>query len=219
MLHHPPRDGASIKPRSVHKFVKTAKNVAFQAAAALLPNGKILLVGSYWATNSSVGSLYDAGNGKLTAVSLALPAGTKPAQYKGVQIMRAVPSAATLLKDGRVLLFEGGYLETYDPDSGTCADAGFISPAGEWDYATATLMADGRVLYEGGDLMDPFTGELSSTNTAVLYDPTGGPIRTGSTLVARHAQTATLLTNGSVLIAGGGSTDWKPLASSELFKP
>jgi hypothetical protein len=201
------------------KFLRTAKNAGFQAAATLLPNGKVLLAGSHYVTNSGVGSLYDAANGKFATVSLALPAGTIPAQYKGVPIIRAVPSIATLLKDGRVLLFEGGYLETYDPASGACADAGFISPAGEWDYATATLMADGRVLYEGGDLVDPFTGELSSTNTAVLYDATGGPIRKGSTPVALDRQTATLLPDGSVLIAGGEDKDGKPLVSADLFKP
>jgi hypothetical protein len=197
------------------KFVRTAKNAGFLAAATLLPNGKVLLAGDYLG-GYGVGGLYDVTSGQFTTISLALPAGTKPVQYKGFAIMRAVPSTATLLKDGRVLLFEGGYLETYDPASGACADAGFISPAGEWNNPTATLMADGRVLYEGGLLN---SDERTATNIAVLYDPTGGPSRTGSTQGARFSQTATLLPDGSVLIAGGNDTDFKPLASAELFKP
>jgi hypothetical protein len=209
---------AELYDPSSGMFASTAKQTAFQAAAALLPNGKILLAGGPDAMSnfSGVGGLYDVASGKVATVSLALPPGTPTVHYGGFAIMRAVPSTATLLKDGRVLLFEGGYLETYDPATGACADAGFMSPAGEWFGVTATLMADGRVLYEGGILN---SDERTPTNIAVLYDPTGGPSRTGSTQAARFSQTATLLANGSVLIAGGVSTDGNPLASAELLKP
>jgi hypothetical protein len=80
-------------------------------------------------------------------------------------------------------------------------------------------MADGRVLFEGGYLVDPATDEYTTTNTAVLYDPTGGPSRTGSANANRVWQTATLLPDGSVLIAGGEDAAGDPLASAELFKP
>jgi hypothetical protein len=210
---------AEIYDPSSGKFVRTPKNAAFQAAAVLLPNGKILLAGSQYGANPNAGGIYDFASGKFATVSLAPPPGTKPVQYNGVTISRPVPSTATLLNDGRVLLFEGGYLETYDPASGACADAGFISPAGAWVYPTATLMADGRVLFEGGYLVDPATDEYTTTNTAVLYDPTGGPSRTGSANANRVWQTATLLPDGSVLIAGGEDAAGDPLASAELFKP
>ena len=209
---------ADLYDPSSCKFVRTAKQAGFQAAATLLPNGKILLAGDHLG-DYRVGGLYDVTSGKFATISLALPAGTPSVQYKGAPITRTVPSTATLLKDGRVLLFEGGYLETYDPESGSCADAGFISPAGEWDDATATLMADGRVLYEGGVLVDPNSDEHASTNTVVLYDPTDGPGRAGSTQVARHYQTATLLPDGSVLIAGGDDSHGQIYSSAELFKP
>jgi hypothetical protein len=113
-------------------------------------------------------------------------------------------------------LFEGGYLETYDPATGACADGGFVSPYGEWILPTATLLSEGRVLFTGGE---PVYTLANSTNTAVLYDPNGGPGRTGSTLATRVSQTATLLPDGSVLIAGGEDASGKPLASAELFTP
>jgi len=182
----------------------------------LLPSGKVLVT-EQSASQDTLAQVYDPTSGKFAAVSLALPAGTKPVQYKGVAVDRAVPSAATLLKDGRVLLFEGGYLQTYDPASGACADAGFISPAGAWEGATANLMPDGRVLYEGALVTD--SSASTSADLAVLYDPTGGPSRTGSAKVGRYAQTATLLADGSVLIAGGEDLNGDPLASAELLKP
>jgi N-acetylneuraminic acid mutarotase len=42
---------------------------------------------------------------------------------------------------------------------------------------------------------------------------------TGSMNVARGAQTATLLSNGQVLVAGGANYDYNPLASAELYTP
>jgi hypothetical protein len=73
------------------------------------------------------------------------------------------------------------------------------------------------VLFAGGELNGgpaPY-----QSNAAVVYDPTGGPVRTGAMHVAREYQTATLLQNGDVLIAGGEDSDLNPLASAELFKP
>jgi hypothetical protein len=199
------------------KFVRTGKETGFDyTIATLLPNGKVLVTGRNGETTGA--QLYDEASGKFTTISLALAAdAAPPARYPG--LYRTEPGAATLLKDGRILLFEGGYLETYDPATGACAAAGFISPAGEWLRATATLLADGRVLYEGGALQSAGSDTVAGTSSAVLYDPAGGPVATGTTLAARQFQTATLLPNGSVLIAGGEDNDGKPLASAELFKP
>jgi WD40 repeat protein len=81
---------------------------------------------------------------------------------------------------------------------------------------TATLLQDGRVLVAGGlaqILFADFTYYVY-TATAELYDPNAGTFSTtGSMGSAHHCHTATLLTNGQVLITDG--TD----ASSELFDP
>jgi hypothetical protein len=200
------------------KFVRTGKASAIDGniTATLLASGKVLVTGED-SGGHFLAQLYDENTGKFTTVSFPLPPGT--ATYESKPIDRYVPGTATLLKDGRVLLFENGYLETYDPTTGACADAGFISPAGDWEGPTTTLLRDGRVLFEGGVLNDPVSGAGPNTNAAVVYDPTGGSIVRGSTLVARDYQTATLLPDGSVLIAGGEDSDGNVLTSAELFKP
>ncbi len=182
--------------------------------ATVLPNGKVLVT-----TGEGSPQLYDEASGKFATISIVLPPGTPSAKYEdGKVIARETVHTATLLKNGRVLLFESGYLETYDPATGTCADAGFISPGGEWIYPTATLLPDGRVLFEGGALVPDPAGGSVSTNIALLYDPSSRQVSTGSMQMARAGQTATLLPDGSVLIAGGEGTDFKPLASAELVK-
>jgi hypothetical protein len=202
------------------KFVRTGKETAIdgEITATLLQDGRVLVTGED-PQGDSLAQLYDETSGKFTTISLVLQSGTPSAKYEGVTIDRQDPETATLLKDGRVLLFEGGYLETYDPARGVCADAGFISPAGQWFASAATLLPDGSVLFEGGAVNDPVSQQQTTTNLAVVYDPIGGTVRTSLMHDPRDGQTATLLPDGSVLIAGGEDSDGKGLTSAELFKP
>ena len=203
------------------QFVRTGKETGFDdPTLTLLPNGKVLETGG--TGSGGIGAeVYDGTTGKFTKDSLDLAACVTPsAQYKGQVVKREWPEPVTVLKSGRVLLFEGGYLETYDPATGTCADAGFISPAADWLRPRGAMLNDGRVLFVGGELnVDPATYNYVSTASAVLYDPAGGPQMTGSMKTARDYSTVTLLPDGSVLIAGGADSDFKPLASAELLKP
>jgi WD40 repeat protein len=199
---------AQLYDPATGKFVHAGKVADREApiTATLLPNGKVLVTGSSSDGLDTVAQLYDEASGKLTTISLTA-------------CDRDRPETATLLQDGRVLLFEGGgYLEIYDPATGACADAFAISPAGRGN-PTATLMSDGRVLFAGGQLVNPLSPAIQSADTAWLYDPTGQPARTGTMHLARQDLTATLLPDGSVLIAGGEDSNQKPLASAELFKP
>jgi len=81
-------------------------------------------------------------------------------------------------------------------------------------FHTATLLADGRVLIAGGQRLDPPPGYFTTLSSAEIYDPrTGTSTATGNMATARWGHTATLLPNGKVLIAAGGSI------SAELYDP
>lgn len=72
--------------------------------------------------------------------------------------------------------------------------------------ATATLMQNGKVLIAGGAY--GLGAEESAFNSAELYDPATGKFTpTGSMTISRVNQTATLLTDGRVLIVGGSVAD------------
>jgi N-acetylneuraminic acid mutarotase len=86
---------------------------------------------------------------------------------------------------------------------------------------TATLLSSGRVLVAGGSSL---TGYDSAVASSELYDPaTGAWTATGALIQRRVSDTATLLADGRVLVAGGlGSDrggDVYPLASAELYNP
>jgi hypothetical protein len=85
-------------------------------------------------------------------------------------------------------------------------------------YHTAIVLPDGRVfvvdgvdsVIDGGQLL------LSSE----LYDPGAGSwAATESMSDSRRGFTATLLRDGTVLVAGGTGSDFGALASAELFDP
>jgi hypothetical protein len=207
--------GADLYIPDSGKFVPAGREALMgDGSATLLPTGKVLMIGSGTA-NKLVSQLYDEHSRKFTYISLAPPAGAPTLSTPRVP----GDSVAMLLKDGQVLLFDDGYLETYDPASGKCADAGFISPIGRWLIPSATVLSDGLVLFAGGEPRYPggYIGGIVAV--AVLYDPTGGPVRAGTTIGPRIYQTATSLPNGTVLIAGGAAADGTAISSAELYKP
>lgn len=118
---------------------------------------------------------------------------------------------ATLLPDG-VLMIAGGRASNGNAlDTLSCDTSTLILSEPRASH-TATVMANGRVLIAGGS--DSSGNPLSSaevyeTNLDVGYYPftvAGNFYSTGNMNVPRNQHTATLLPNGKVLIAGGGST-------------
>jgi large repetitive protein len=158
----------------------------------------------------------------LTATPTAALSATSPTGQLtvGRQIHTATP-----LADGRVLV-AGGYAANdvalasaalYDPATGTFNPTGPLATARGYD--TATRLSDGRVLIAGGNPRQwQFDGPFLAS--AELYDPKSGTFSpTGSLVTARNLQTATLLLDGRVLIAGGNDTEAHSFASAELYDP
>ena len=86
---------------------------------------------------------------------------------------------------------------------------------------SATLLSDGRVLVTGG-MSGPGEGDFLAS--AEAYDPaTGTWTATGSLGTARASHTATLLSDGRVLVAGGvrsvAPDSGSLLTSAELYDP
>lgn len=156
-----------------------------------------------------------------TQAPTAAPAATRP---PGPMSSGRSTHTATSLADGRVLL-AGGYdfaspitsADLFDPRTDAFTATGQMATARGFD--TATLLLDGRVLFAGGN---PFTWTFPGPfiASAELYDPTTGTFGpTGSLATARNLHTATLLTDGRVLITGGNDTYGHSLASAELYDP
>lgn len=136
--------------------------------------------------------------------------------------------STTLLPNGDLLLVGGvgdggnpwplNSAELYDSASGNFTLTGSLATART--SHTATLLPNGKVLIAGG-----VTGISSPTilSSAELYDPASGTFSpAGSLNVARAAHTATLMTDGKVLIVGGvynASTGAVPIASTEVYDP
>jgi N-acetylneuraminic acid mutarotase len=139
-------------------------------------------------------------------------------------------STATLFADGMVLVAGGTNASgmvvasayAYNAVSKTfTATTGSLNTARTG--ATATLLANGQILIAGGSSDGTPTSAL---NTAELYNPVTGAFTvagansnpTNTMTAARFGATATLLTNGQVLIAGGENSGGA-LSSAELYNP
>ncbi len=128
----------------------------------------------------------------------------------------------TLLANGKVLIAGGegdAYDQTineasiYDPHSGTLEGTGLMLFSR--DGHTATLLPGGHVLIVGGYDGDGYDTGVPSLTHGEDYDPSTGSFTSAGALVnLRDGNTATLLPDGSVLIAGGTET-----AAAELYIP
>ena len=132
--------------------------------------------------------------------------------------------AATPLPDGRVLALGGGghgevaAAEVYDPGSGAWAPTAGMTVR-RYDYDVAPLLSTGQVLMAGGNALLPDGRGGAPVADAEVYDPrTGAWSATGSMGTPRAGHSLTVLRNGTVLAAGGG-THAGALASAEVYDP
>ena len=182
------------------------------AVATLLQSGTVLIAGGYNGEYLSSAEIYDPTTEAFTSTSSMLSARQN--------------ATATRLSGGKILIvggFNGAFLnssEIYTTSSGSFAntDGIMVDPR---EGHTATLLPDGRVLIAGG-CNNANSGEVKCDNfldSAEIYDPsTDSFSSTGSMSTPRFNHTATILSDGKVLIAGG-SDGVTALASAEVFDP
>jgi hypothetical protein len=163
--------------------------------ATLLQDGRVLVTGGQNASGNALASaeLFDPASGTFTSTG-------------SMNAARAEHSA-TLLQDGRVLVTGGqdaggnalASAELFDPANGTFTLAGSMNTPRF--LHSATLLNDNEVLVAGGRGTDASDGAFA---TAELFDPASGTFAlTGSMNDGRFLHTATLLGDGTVLVAGG----------------
>ena len=166
------------------------------SSATLLPNGKVLVAGG------TTAQLYDPASDtwSLTGVPLAF-----------------VSDSETLLLEGKVLFALRGASQLYDPVSETWSATG--SPIVFRGGPPLTLLPNGQVLAAGG--YDPLSDQVRGE--AELYDPASGTWALTAPMGGRIFYTATLLTNGKVLVAGGAVEIFElenfSLATARLYDP
>jgi hypothetical protein len=190
----------------------------YQHTATLLQDGRVLVAGGGYGANAASAEIYTPSTGTwalTTAMSYSRPAG----------------HSATVLADGRVLVAGGtgttlNPAEIFDPQSATWTATGPMTSARGGH--TASQLSDGRVLVAGGcgglhyaTVFGTYSVSMSlACRTTEILDP--------GTLVWQSAQsmnllrtgfTASVLTDGTVLVAGGATSCASlGLSSLPIFK-
>jgi len=181
----------------------TVKQARINATATLLNDGRVLIAG---------GQGTGPGFPQLADAEIYDPSGTF--STTGNLITPRSNFAAALLTDGRVLMAGGytiscrgtgciagdGSAELYDPSTGRFQATGKMVTAQANERAV--LLGNGKVLFVGGNLAQ---GGAAVDAPAELYDPATGTFQSlGWT--AGFGASATLLSSGKILIAGGWNT-------------
>jgi uncharacterized repeat protein (TIGR01451 family) len=172
--------------------------------AAPLADGRVLLAGGQGNGVSFMddAEIYDPTTGTFSAV--------------GDMTVPRWGGTSTLLADGRVLILGGyGNNSNFQSASGSLPDAEIFDPSNGTFHAitnmttprvshTATRLSDGTVLIAGGENDGAISGTAGISKTAEIYDPvTDSFSATLPMQTERRLFTATLLSNGQVLVAGG----------------
>lgn len=187
--------------------------------ATMMANGKVLIAGG-------LGS----GGAAIASAEFFNPAARAFGHFSSVGSMTTTRAyhTATLLLNGKVLLAGGidnnntplSSAELFDPATNRFTATGSLKNA-RWLH-TATLLGNGKVLIAGGDgSQGPGIDGGTPLASAEIYDPVAGTFSPVTATMAnpRYYHTATLLNNGTVLLAGGQGTGGQKLPESELFDP
>lgn len=229
-----PASGTSSMPSPVPTTAPSTGPGMWTAAASLvtanratasvpLKDGAVLVIGGN--TGGQVAERYDPARNVWSVV-------TAPPTNHGDGFV------ATLLADGRVLLLGGTgsactnsgrclialkTTEIYDPVANVWIAAAPMNV--QRHDCTVTLLPDGQVLVVGGSTASGTDGTYAATASVERYNPAANTWTTVASLTTlRYGHAATLLNDGTVLVAGGITArglDSTPalLASAERYDP
>jgi hypothetical protein len=211
-VFHYGTDGTELQSReeqSINGSVRETKTLAdFLSTVAA---GRVLVFGGYNAnTTVDAGYSFDISSKSFTNSATL---GSSPRQGHTATALQSKKILLTGGKSGSRILKSA---DVYDPLSGS-----FVPTSGAMRYEryrhTATRLASGKVLIAGGQ------NRYSINNTAELFDVTeddhGRFIPIAQTMkYARDGHTATLLNDGTVLLAGG-IDGWSVTNTAELYIP
>jgi hypothetical protein len=229
-----PLDTAELYDPAAGTFTSTGKMNQPRpsgATSVLLLDGRVLIVGG---GAKPFAEIYNPATGAFT--------------ISGSENEVSELSSSILLPDGNVLVSNGGggsaepkITEVYDVVSGTFHLVTDITPFHV--LGTSTLLPDGRVLIAGDGIYGPngepaggafsydvlFGAPVGNGSSSDLFASANSSFTSGPTMTTpRAGQSASLLANGQVLLAGGAGVSGppddlgsggKPLASAELYDP
>jgi N-terminal glycosyl-hydrolase-114-associated domain/Bacterial Ig-like domain (group 1)/Galactose oxidase, central domain/Kelch motif len=214
VLLYPPAGHAQSAQWTSAGNMTTARSLH---TATLLNDGTVLVAGGYNSASIASAEVYNPSTNSWTVVGSMANARSN--------------HTATLLSDGQVLVTGGDATgtsaELYNPSTQTWTVTGSMN-ASRYGH-TASLLQNGMVLVAGGcctpvsvaGYSEPIEDALSSSE---LWNPaTGQWTLTGTMVDAQAFQTASVLSNGTVLVEGGTSLEFPPgpetISASEVYNP
>lgn len=216
---------AEVYDPATGRFVATGDMTVARMAhyATVLNDGNVLIVGGIrgggpnfffsgrnWLASAD---LYDPGQGRFTS----LPS-------TAIGAAGGSNGSAVMLADGKALIAGGldgevivGNARLYDPAERRFLRTG--SMTNERFEHTTTVLSNGQILVTGGIKTIHWPGPTVLA-TAELYDPRLGAFsRLPDMTTLRAGHTATLLSDGEVLVTGGMRGSFVSLSSAELYRP
>ncbi|MET1502625.1 kelch repeat-containing protein [Burkholderia sola] len=216
------------------RLTKPMLTSRFGHTAVSLPDGHVLVTGGFGGK----------GGGRVLASSELYDAESQRWLKTGSMTVPLLAAKAVLLRDGRVLVAGGRSVETITVSTGSVTGLSFdgtplaemyTPERGAWSAVgpmatgrlrhTLTALQNGRVLAVGGQSGTKDGGVYEVLGSAELFDPTQGAwLATGSMVAHRTCHTATLLSDGKVLVAGGRTErptygSKTATSSAELYDP
>ncbi len=203
-------------------------------AFAARPTSRVLIAGgasldsSGFSTVTNTAEIYDSASGAFTSTGNMIAA----RQFHTATLVNVPNNTGSATAE---VLITGGAdatntplssAELYNPTTGSFSATGSMTYGRE--YQTASPLPTGEVLMAGGLSYDSATASFVVLDSAEIYDPNAGTFTmvtcgSGSTdcmSSPRYGATATVLSNGEILIAGGASDTSGGISdTADIFDP